>query len=215
MSKRNIINPSQEIYLKNFRSEKDKLILELEDYALQNKIPILNWMAADFLEQLIKIKRPKLILEIGMAIGYSSIRIARSLRKKGFLYTIEKSPKNIEEAKRNFEKSKLKEKINIIEGDALEIMPKLDMKFDFIFLDADKEDYEKLFHYSSMLLKKRGIIFIDNLLWHGNVAAKTVSREMKKSTETIRNFNKIFYNSEVFDSKIYPIGDGIGIGIKK
>ena len=215
MTKKYIINPAQEIYLKNLRKEKDKFILELEEYALQNKIPILNWLAADFLEQLIKINRPKKVLEIGMAIGYSSIRIARSLRKKGILYTIEKSPKNIEEAKINFEKSNLNDKIKILEGDALDIMPKLEMKFDFIFLDADKEDYEKLFHYSAMLLKKRGVIFIDNLLWHGNVASKTVTKDMKKSTQTIREFNKLFLNSEIFDSKIYPIGDGIGIGIKK
>ncbi len=215
MSKKFILNPAQEIYLKNFRKERDKLILELEEFALQNKIPILNWLAADFLEQLIKINRPKKVLEIGMAIGYSSIRIARSLRKKGVLYTIEKSPNNIEAAKKNFIKSKLTEKINILEGDALEIMPKMDIKFDFIFLDADKEDYEKLFYYSSMLLKKRGIIFIDNLLWYGNVASKTVTKEMKKSTNTIREFNKLFMNSEFFDAKIYPIGDGIGIGIKK
>lgn len=215
MTKKYIINPAQEIYLKNLRKEKDKFILELEEYALQNKIPILNWLAADFLEQLIKINRPKKVLEIGMAIGYSSIRIARSLRKKGILYTIEKSPKNIEEAKINIEKSNLNDKIKILEGDALGIMPKLEMKFDFIFLDADKEDYEKLFHYSAMLLKKRGVIFIDNLLWHGNIASKTVTKDMKKSTQTIREFNKLFLNSEIFDSKIYPIGDGIGIGIKK
>ena len=215
MTKKYIINPAQEIYLKNLRKEKDKFILELEEYALQNKIPILNWLAADFLEQLIKINRPKKVLEIGMAIGYSSIRIARSLRKKGILYTIEKSPKNIEEAKINIEKSNLNDKIKILEGDAVDIMPKLEMKFDFIFLDADKEDYEKLFHYSAMLLKKRGVIFIDNLLWHGNVASKTVTKDMKKSTQTIREFNKLFLNSEIFDSKIYPIGDGIGIGIKK
>lgn len=215
MTKKFILNPAQEIYLKNFRKERDKLILELEEYALQNKIPILNWLAADFLEQLIKINRPKKVLEIGMAIGYSSIRIARSLRKKGVLYTIEKSPNNIEQAKINFKKSNFVEKINILEGDALDIMPNLKIKFDFIFLDADKEDYEKLFYYSSILLKKRGIIFIDNLLWHGNVASKTVSKEMKKSTNTIREFNKLFLNSEIFDAKIYPIGDGIGIGIKK
>lgn len=210
-----IINPNQENYLFNFRSEKDKLLLEIEDYAKQNKIPILNWMAADFLEQLIKLKKPKRVLEIGMAIGYSSIRIARSLSKKGVLFTIEKSPKNIELARINFDKSGLNEKINIIEGDALEIMPNLKTKFDFIFLDADKEDYEKLFYYSSMLLKKRGVIFIDNLLWYGNVASKFVAKEMKKSTNTIREFNKIFMQTEIFDAKIYPIGDGIGVGIKK
>ncbi|MCX7875776.1 MAG: O-methyltransferase [Melioribacteraceae bacterium] len=212
---KNIIEPVQETYLKNFRKEKNKLILEIEEYALENKIPILNWLAADFLEQLIKINKPKKVLEIGMAIGYSSIRIARALRKKGILYTIEKSPKNIERAIINFEKSGFNEKIKILEGDALELMPKLDMKFDFIFLDADKEDYEKLFHYSTMLLKKRGIIFIDNLLWHGYTASKVVPKEMKKSTNTIREFNKLFMESDSFDSKIYPIGDGIGIGIKK
>lgn len=210
-----IIHPSQENYLRELRKEKNEILLEMENFAQENKIPILNWQAAEFLEQLIKIHRPKKVLEIGMAIAYSSIRIARALRKKGILYTIEKSKNNIEQANQYIERSGFNEKIKILEGDALDIIPTLEMKFDFIFLDADKEDYEKLFLYSSMILKKGGIIFIDNLLWHGWVASKTVSKPMKKSTQTIRKFNQLFMESDLFDSKIYPIGDGIGVGIKR
>ena len=210
-----IIHPSQENYLRELRKEKNEILLEMENFAQENKIPILNLQAAEFLEQLIKIHRPKKVLEIGMAIAYSSIRIARALRKKGILYTIEKSKNNIERANQYIERSGFNEKIKILEGDALDIIPTLEMKFDFIFLDADKEDYEKLFLYSSMILKKGGIIFIDNLLWHGWVASKTVSKPMKKSTQTIRKFNQLFMESDLFDSKIYPIGDGIGVGIKR
>ena len=209
-----IINPIQEEYLKSFRKDPSLLTTEMENYALEHKVPILNWKAAELLEMIILSKRPKRVLEIGMAIGYSSILIANALRKKGILHTIEKSKDNIKLAVQFISRAKLQDRIKILEGDALVIMPKLEKKYDFIFLDADKQDYNKLFHYSLMLLKKGGILFIDNLLWHGCVAAKTVPMQEKKSTEIIREFNKMFLNSPSLQSTIFPVGDGIGIGIK-
>jgi predicted O-methyltransferase YrrM len=88
-------------------------------------------------------------------------------------------------------------------------------KFDFIFLDADKEDYKRLFDYSMLHLKKGGIIVVDNLLWHGYTASSTVPDKYKTSTRHIRDFNKIFILQQNLDSMILPIGDGLGFGIKK
>jgi caffeoyl-CoA O-methyltransferase len=209
-----IINPVQIEYLRSIRNEKNQLTLELEEYAEANKVPILNWKAAELLQLLIHTKRPKRVLEIGMAIGYSSILIAGLLGKKGKLHTIEKSKNNIKTANQNIERAGLTDKIKIKEGDALEIMPKMEKKYDFIFLDADKQDYEKLFNCALELLKKGGVIFVDNLLWHGCVAAKTVPSAERKSTEIIRGFNEIFINSPMLKSTIYPVGDGIGVGIR-
>jgi predicted O-methyltransferase YrrM len=209
-----IINKIQLDYLKTLRTGGDPLINEMEEFAAKNKIPILDWKAAELLERLILISRPKRVLEIGMAIGYSTIRMAKVIRKKGIIDTVEKSKDNIALAGEFIERSGLSDKIQIIEGDALSVMPSLQKKYNLIFLDADKEDYEKLFYYSLMLLKKGGIIFIDNLLWHGYTAAARVPASYKKSTHIIREFNRLFLDHPALKATILPVGDGIGLGVK-
>lgn len=209
-----IIYPVQLKYLENFRDEKNPLLVEMEDFASENSVPILSWQSGDFLEQLVKISKPARVLEIGTAIGYSSIRIARNLAKKSLLHTIEKSKDNIKLANNYIERSGYVNKIEILEGDALSIMPKLSKKYDFIFLDADKEDYKKLYDYSILLLKRGGIIFIDNLLWHGHAASKSIPASYRRSTKFIRDFNRLFMAQRNIKTTILPIGDGIGLGIK-
>jgi predicted O-methyltransferase YrrM len=210
----NIIYKNQLDYLKMLRREPDELIYKMEEYAGEKQIPILDWKAAELLEQAILMKRPKRVLEIGTAIAYSSIRIARKLRKKASLDTIEKSKNNIRLANEYIREAKLNN-INIIEGDALNIMPALEKKYDFIFLDADKQDYERLFFYSLMLLKKNGVLFIDNLLWHGYAAMDKPPKEYERSAGLIKEFNKLITYQDSMDITIIPVGDGIGIGVKK
>lgn len=209
-----IIYQNQVDYLSTLRSEPDPLIKEMEEFAQANLIPILDWKAAELLEQIVLMIRPKRVLEIGTAIAYSSIRIARRLRKKGVVDTIEKSLDNISLATDFIRKAELSSRINLIEGDALDIMPQLSKKYDLIFLDADKEDYEKLFYYSLVLLKKDGVVFVDNLLWHGYAAASKIPPNYKNSTRMIREFNKLFTNQKALDTTIVPVGDGVGIGVK-
>lgn len=210
-----ILNQSQEKYLDHFKKTDDPLIVQMEEYAEQHNVPILSWQSADFLEILIKMTEPKRVLEIGTAIAYSSIRIAKNLRKKAMLHTIEKSKDNIAVAKENINKSGLGDKIEIFEGDALNIMPRLDKKYDFIFLDADKEDYMQLFNYSLILLRKNGIIFIDNLLWHGYAAVRKVPPNYRESAKHIKEFNETFFSHKNLKTTIIPVGDGIGLGIKE
>lgn len=209
-----ILNPSQAKYLNSFKKEDDPLIIEMEKYAAENKVPILSWQSADLLEILIKMLKPKRVLEIGTAIAYSSIRIARNLKKKSVLHTIEKSEDNISTAKENINKAGLGDKIEIFEGDALNIMPRLDKKYDFIFLDADKEDYKGLFDYSLILLKKNGVIFVDNLLWHGYAAVKKAPVNYRESVKHIKEFNQVFFSHKNLKTTLLPIGDGVGLGIK-
>jgi predicted O-methyltransferase YrrM len=210
----NIIYQNQLEYLKSLRREPDELIFRMEEYAEEKDIPILDWKSAELLEQMILAKRPKRVLEIGSAIAYSSIRIARMLKKKASLDTIEKSKNNIKLAAGFIREAKLSN-INIIEGDALAIMPALEKKYDFIFLDADKQDYERLFFYALILLKKNGVLFIDNLLWKGYAAAGKPPKGFERSANFIKEFNKLFVYQDTLDVTILPVGDGIGIGIKK
>lgn len=209
-----IILALQEKYLDSFNSKKDLLLKNMEEFAVENNVPILSNLSANLLEQLIVMNKPQRVLEIGTAIGYSTIRMARCLGRKAIIHTIEKSVNNIAIAKENFKKSRLEHKIKLLEGDALRIMPQLQKKYDFIFLDADKEDYKRLFDYSMVLLKKGGVIFVDNLLWHGYVAANKVPPKYKKSTTLIRDFNRIFMTQPSLSSTILPVGDGVGIGVK-
>jgi predicted O-methyltransferase YrrM len=210
-----IYYPAQTKYIESFRKTGDELILGLEAFAQEHKVPILSWQSAELMEQLILLKDPRRVLEIGTAIGYTTIRIARNLGKKSEIHTIEMSADNIKAAKDNFEKSGLTKKIKLIEGNALNIMPQLQKKYDFIFLDADKEDYKRLFDYSMILLKKNGVIVVDNLLWHGYAASSKVPANYKTSTKLIREFNDIFSAQENLIKTILPVGDGLGIGIKK
>ena len=207
--------PAQAKYIDSFRKKENELIQEMEAYAAEHKIPILSWQSAELIEQLILLKEPKRVLEIGTAIGYTTIRIARNLAKKSEVHTIEMSLDNIPIANENFEKSGYANKIKLLEGNALNVMPQLQKKYDFIFLDADKEDYKRLFDYSMILLKKGGVIVVDNLLWHGYAASKRIPANYRNSTILIREFNKIFTSQENLITTILPVGDGLGIGIKK
>jgi predicted O-methyltransferase YrrM len=209
-----ILYHSQHKYLNQFKDQNDPLIKEMEIYAVEHNIPILDWQSAEFMEILIRMINPKRVLEIGTAIAYSSIRIARNLKKKGIVHTIEKSKDNIMLAKGYIKKSGVEEKIKILAGNAFEIMPGLEKKYDFIFLDADKNEYSKLLDLSIVLLKKGGVIMVDNLLWHGHAAAEKVPVKYKTSTDYIRNFNKVFIANPRLKASIIPVGDGLGIGVK-
>ena len=209
-----IFYPSQEKYISSFRKEQDDLINEMETFAKEHNVPILSWQSAEFIEQLVLMNNPKRVLEIGTAIAYTTIRIARNLKKKSVIHTIELSEENIETAKEYIEQSGVGDKIKLIEGDALSVMPRLKKKYDLIFLDSEKEDYKRLFDYSMVLLKRGGVIDIDNLLWQGYAASSKVPAKYKSSTKHIREFNKIFIEQPNLRATILPVGDGIGLGVK-
>lgn len=210
-----IFYPLQQKYISSFRQENDELLKEMEQYSAEHNVPILYWQSAEFIEQLVKLSHPKRALEIGTAIAYTAIRIARNLTKKSVLHTIELSEDNIEAAKIFIEKSGIGDRIKLMEGDAHKIMPQLKKKYDFIFLDADKEDYKRLFDYAMVLLKRGGVIVVDNLLWHGYAASSHVPAKYKESTKHIRQFNRIFITQPNLKTTILPIGDGLGLGVKK
>ncbi|MFI5238123.1 MAG: O-methyltransferase, partial [Ignavibacteriales bacterium] len=121
---------AQEEYISSFRKEPDELIKEMEEYAKEHNIPILYWQSAEFIEHLVKIKDPKRVLELGTAIGYTTIRIARVLKGKSVIHTVEKSQDNIALAKQFISKSGMENKIKLLEGEAVNVMPQLKKKYD-------------------------------------------------------------------------------------
>ncbi len=209
-----ILTPNIFEYLKDSLVENNDLLLEMEEFARERNIPILERSSAKFLEQLILLYKPKSFLEIGMAIGYSTIRVAKTASILTQIDTIELSKPNIKFAKAFIEKADLSTRINILEGKAQEIMLSSNKEYDFIFLDADKEDYPDLFELSMSKLVKGGIILIDNLLWKGFVASEEIPEKYKRSSEIIKSFNTKFLAAKNLKTTILPIGDGLGLGIK-
>jgi caffeoyl-CoA O-methyltransferase len=211
----NILQPDQAAYLESLkRKDKEPLYIKMEEFAKEKNIPILEDISAEFLEQLLYIYRPKSFLEIGTAIGYSTIRVAKLLKNETLIDTIEISKDNLVLCKSFIQEAGLENRINILEGDALKILPQLNKYYDFIFLDADKEDYLELLNHSLNILNVGGVILIDNLLWKGFTASKEIPDQYKKSTELIRKFNAQFLSHPKLKSSILPIGDGLGLGIK-
>ncbi|MCB0751447.1 MAG: O-methyltransferase, partial [Ignavibacteriae bacterium] len=190
----NILFNEQFDYLQSNLINNNPLLTEMEEFANHNNIPILEQISANFLEQLVRIYKPKSFLEIGTAIGYSTIRVSKISNNQTIIDTIELSKDSIKLAKKFFDKSGEQNKINLIEGNALNIIPTLQNKYDFIFIDSDKKDYEELLYTSFEKLEKGGIILVDNLLWKGFIASKNVPENYKTSTEIIRKFNKLFLN---------------------
>ena len=209
-----ILHTEQKDYLDLFDQETDTLLLEMEDFANKNDVPILSRDSARLMELLILINKPERVLELGTAIAYTTIRIARNLKKGSKIHSIEFSENNARLARVYVKKSGLSKRIKLIFGDAKKVMPTLKKKYDFIFLDADKEDYLNLFELAMKLLKKNGVLFVDNLLWHGYAASKEVPDKYKTSTKFIRDFNNIFMNHPQLKTTILPVGDGTGLGIK-
>jgi len=212
-----ILLKEQSSYIYSFiQEETDPIIKEIESLALQRGIPILDKLSLALLKQLTLLKRPKVFLEIGAAICYSTISIAKILSHDSKIIAIEKSPENFEFANRFIEKSGFNDKIKLLLCEAKDYLSETKDSFDFIFLDADKEDYKELFYLSIDKLRFGGVIFIDNLLWHGYAAMPQdkIPDNYKKSANFIKEFNEIFIAGKKLFSQIYPIGDGIGIGYK-
>ena len=188
-------------------------IKELEEYAKTNNIPIMQKDGIDFLTQYIKENNIKNILEIGSAIGYSAIKMAL-VGSDIKITTIERDKERYDIAVKNIEKFNMKDRINIILGDALEI--DLNNKYDLIFIDAAKSQYIKFFKKFDKNLKPGGVIVSDNLSFHGLVEddTKTTNRNTKQLVRKIRKYIEYLKQNTNYKTTFYKLGDGIAISIK-
>lgn len=190
--------------------EKDEFILELEKYAAENNVPIVTKEVAEYLKFMVDMNKSQNILEVGTAIGYSGILMARAAQKYGGkLTTIEIDEERYREANINFEKAGL-DNVRTILGDAGEEIKKLNEEFDFVFIDASKGHYREFFDDSYKLLKNDGIIFIDNIMFRGYLY-KEYPKRFKTIVRKLDEFITWLY--EEFGEKfvLLPFGDGIGL----
>lgn len=198
-------------YIRNLVPEKSQL-KDLEAYAVKNHIPIVEPEVAQLLRVLIKMQRPRNILEVGTAIGYSAIVMAKNTGEDTRITSIERRKDMVQLARENIDKYQFNNKIRVIEGDAGEILPSIEENYDFIFLDAAKGQYMDFFNEAIRLLKAGGIIVSDNVLFKGMVSSdKLVIRRKKTIVKRLRSFLKYINQIDGFTSSIIPIGDGLAI----
>lgn len=190
------------------------LLEEMEEYAVKNNIPIMMKDGIEFLTDYIKNNKIKNILEIGSAIGYSAIKMAL-VDKDIKITTIERDEVRYNEAIKNIKKASLEDQINIILDDAFNV--ELDNSYDLIFIDAAKSQYIKFFEKFKTNLKIGGTIVSDNLNFHGltHTTEPIQSRNVRGIVRKLNNYIEFLNDNQEFETKMYDIGDGIAISIKK
>ncbi|AEV69045.1 O-methyltransferase [Acetivibrio clariflavus] len=203
-------------YIRNTIRKSEGILKELEEFANKNHVPIVHPEVAKLLQVIGMIKRPSRILEIGTAIGYSSILLSEVLQPNGRIDTIERYELMIERAKNNIKRAGLENVINIIAGDALEVLKCLNKQYDLIFLDAAKGQYPEFLPECLRLLSPGGLLISDNILYKGMIANdELVVRRKKTIVKRLRNYLDMLCNSENLETSIIPIGDGVAISYKK
>lgn len=205
-------------YIQTHIKEKDPLITQMEQYAEEYRIPIMENVGIESLIGLLRIQKPKQILEIGSAIGYSAIRIATALTETNVL-TIERDVERYAKAVENIAQSGLTKRIQIIEADALEI--ELDKTynetFDALFIDAAKGQYQRFFEKYTPYLNSNGVIYCDNIFMHGMVLREDadVPKRSRTMIRKLKEFTRWVMSHPEYDSVLLPIGDGLLISTKK
>jgi predicted O-methyltransferase YrrM len=220
----NIINPLVFEYLEGFFTPINEPLAELRRYAEQRHVPIITRDVERLLAVLLAGLKPRFILEIGTAIGYSTAFMATTWNGCR-IDTIEIDTKACDTAQENWKRMNLLERIRLFDGDAVEIMDNLidEIKqtefqgYDLIFIDASKSKYTVFFKQAMVLLKPGGLILCDNVLMRGTVANDCYDPEGKHKTsvKNIRAFLSYITTLETVETAILPIGDGISMSIKK
>lgn len=202
-------------YIRSLTPKREGILEELEEYVSEHFVPIVEPEVAQLLRVILKLKNPKEILEVGTAIGYSSIVMASTLDSCK-ITTIERREDMIELAKENIEKAKMSDRIKVISGDAEEVLDEIEGKYDLIFMDAAKGQYISFFEKTKKLLNENGLIISDNVLFKGMVASdELVIRRKKTIVKRLRSYLEYINDIEGFTSCIIPIGDGVALTFRE
>ncbi len=204
-------------YLQNLYHMQEGKLGKIQKQAYEQNIPIIKKDVISFLAVLLSIKKPKYILEIGCAVGFSAIFMSNYLDKEGKIITIERNPSMIQEAKQNLKDLCLEDKIILLEGDANDILKNLDEKFDIIFMDAAKGQYINILPFIYKMLNKEGLIIADDVLQKGTIAKQKQDIEKRQRTIHYRlnNFLKEITENKNLQTTVLPIGDGVSISYNK
>ena len=192
-----------------------KTIEQIKEKALNEHIPIIMDDTLEVVGQVLKEIKPNKILEIGTAVGYSAICFSKYLAEGGRIDTIEREESRITEAKINVKDLKLEEKINIISGDAVEILPTLNEKYDAIFIDAAKGKYPFFLKEAIRMLSDKGVIIADNILYKGYTLSDYNKHKQRTAVRGLREYLKELEENEELETELLEVGDGLTITKRK
>jgi len=208
----NVASVSDLDYLKRLHRNPPPLLLELEQHGRADEIPIVSRETGRFLSTLVHAMQANRILEIGTAYGYATLWMALAMPPAGHMWTIDPDARRTAVALDFLRRANKLDDVSVMNQPALEILPTFPVRnLDIVFIDAIKTEYADYLELVVPLLKRSGLVIVDNLLWDGRSAASPASGDSAQTT-AIRAFNRIFLNHPQLDATIVPVGDGVGIG---
>ena len=204
-------------YINSLDTGNTEILDEIEREALETYVPIVRKEMQSFLKLILSIKRPARILEVGTAVGFSAILMAEYNPIPCEITTIENYEKRIPIAKENFVRAGKEKQITLLEGDAADILKELREPFDFIFMDAAKGQYIHYMPEAVRLLSDGGILMSDNVLQDGDIIESRFAVERRNRTihSRMRDYLYELKHSDVLETSIIPLGDGVALSIKK
>lgn len=212
-----MISKSVTTYIESLIPKRDIEIEEMELFASVHNVPIMELVGIETMLQLLRIQQPKQILEIGTAIGYSAIRMAKALPNTKII-TIERDKQRYELALQNITKTGTSSQIEVLFGDALEMEDSVIEKgeFDCLFIDAAKGQYRRFFECYEKFLSRNGLIVTDNVLFKGLVAEEEIeNKRIRSLVSKIKMYNEWLLSNENYETMILPVGDGIAISKRR
>ena len=188
---------------------------KIKQKALEEHIPIIMDETLEVIEKYLNKNKPNRILEIGTAVGYSAICFTQFLAENGVIDTIERETDRVEEAKKNIKLAEVEDKINIYEGDAVEILPTLNNQYDVVFIDAAKGKYPFFLKEALRMINKDGIIFADNILYKGYVMSDYNKHKQRTAVRNLREYIKEVSENPNLETEILEVGDGLAVSKMK
>jgi len=199
-------------YIYDLLPERDAVVNEIESYAAENRIPIIGPAVARLLAVLVQISGATRIFEMGSAIGYSTIWLARAAGPKAEVFYTDGNPDNARQAQEYFRKAGVAKRIKVQVGDALELVKKAPGKFDLVFNDVDKHQYPDALRAGLPKVKRGGLLVTDNTLWSGKAARPLEPDD--KYTRGVQEFNRLVYASKELFPVLIPLRDGVTVAQK-
>ena len=212
-----VVNERLVTYINSLETGNTEILDEIEKEALKTNVPIIRKEMQSFLKLMLVMNRPKRILEVGTAVGFSSILMAEYNPLNCEIITIENYEKRIPIAKENFKKAGKEKQIQLLTGDAKDILPTLKEPFDFIFMDAAKGQYIHFMPEVLRLLKPGGILISDNVLQDGDIIESrfAVTRRNRTIHKRMREYLYELTHTEELQTAVLPVGDGITVSVRK
>lgn len=212
-----IVDERMVTYIRSLERPENPVIEAIEQEALESFVPIIRKETQSFLKVMMLMNRPARVLEVGTAVGFSAILMSEYLPEGSRITTIENYEKRIPIARNNFKRAGKEEQITLIEGDALEVMKTLEGPYDFIFMDAAKGQYIHYMPEEVRLLADGGILMSDNVLQDGDIIESRFAVERRNRTihSRMRDYLYELKHSNVLETSIIPLGDGVALSIKK